>query len=73
MTFWAILLFVAVVVVLMSGFPVAFVLAGTSLAIAAIGSSVGAFDAAFLSSLPNRLAGIMGNETLVAVPLFVFM
>ena len=73
MTFWAVALFIAVVVVLMSGFPVAFVLAGTSLAIAAIGSLTGAFDAAFLGSLPNRLAGIMGNETLVAVPLFVFM
>lgn len=70
---WSILLFVAVVVVLMSGYPVAFVLAGTSLLIALIGTVAGSFDAAFLSSLPNRLAGIMANETLVAVPLFVFM
>ncbi len=35
--------------------------------------SRGAFDAAFLQALPNRLYGIMTNETLIAVPLFVFM
>ena len=70
---WPLALFAAVILVLMSGFPVALVLAGTSLLVAGLGILAGSFDPAFLGSLPNRLAGIMSNDTLVAVPLFVFM
>jgi len=66
-------LFGAVFLVLLSGFPVAFALGGTALAFAAVGSALDLFDAAFLEALPNRLYGIMTNETLMAVPLFVFM
>ena len=66
-------LFLAVCLVLLAGFPVAFSLAGTALAFAGMGQIFGLFDAAFLSALPNRLYGIMTNETLIAVPLFVFM
>jgi len=68
-----VLLFLAVFVFLLSGYPVAFTLAGVSLIAAAIGSAVGVFDPAFLSAFPNRIFGIMTNETLLAVPLFVFM
>ncbi|MBT8108824.1 MAG: TRAP transporter large permease subunit [Gammaproteobacteria bacterium] len=67
------LLFVTVVLVLLAGFPVAFTLAGTALIFAAIGTLGGAFNEALLLGLPNRVFGIMTNETLVAVPLFVFM
>jgi tripartite ATP-independent transporter DctM subunit len=67
------LLFVSVIVVLMAGFPVAFTLGGTALIFAAIGVLTGNFTEALLSGLPNRIFGIMANETLVAVPLFVFM
>ena len=67
------LLFVAVCVVLMAGYPVAFSLAGTALLFAWLGQLAGGFDAAFLDALPNRLYGIMTNVTLIAVPLFVFM
>jgi tripartite ATP-independent transporter DctM subunit len=67
------LLFLAVIVVLLAGFPVAFTLGGTALIFAAIGVLTGNFTEALLSGLPNRIFGIMGNETLVAVPLFVFM
>ncbi len=67
------LLFIAVCLVLMCGYPVAFSLAGTSLAFAAIGMVTGTFDAAFLSAVPNRLYGIMINTNLFAVPMFVFM
>lgn len=67
------LLFAAVVVVLLSGFPVAFTLAGTALVFAVAGMFGGGFEAAFLYGLPSRLFGIMSNDTLVAVPLFVFM
>jgi len=69
----ALLLFVAVIVLLLAGFPVAFTLAGTALMFAFAGVIGGGFEAAFLSGLPSRVFGIMTNETLIAVPLFVFM
>ena len=69
----ALLLFVAVIALLLTGFPVAFSLGGTALLFALGGVLAGGFEAAFLSSLPSRVFGIMTNETLVAVPLFVFM
>ena len=67
------LLFVSVILVLLAGFPVAFTLGGTALIFAAIGVMAGTFNEALLLGLPNRVFGIMMNETLVAVPLFVFM
>ena len=69
----ALLLFVLICLVLMAGFPVAFTLAGVSLLFALLGSALGFFDPIFLSALPSRLYGVMTNETLIAVPLFVFM
>lgn len=69
----ALALFLTVCAVLMAGFPVAFTLSGVALLFAWGGTLFGAFDAAFLEALPNRLYGIMTNETLIAVPLFVFM
>jgi tripartite ATP-independent transporter DctM subunit len=69
----AALLFVSVVIVLLAGFPVAFTLGGTALIFAGIGVLTGSFHEALLLGLPNRVFGIMSNETLVAVPLFVFM
>ncbi len=67
------LMFAVVCVVLLAGYPVAFSLGGTALAFALLGEGLGIFDASFLTALPNRLYGIMTNETLIAVPLFVFM
>ncbi len=69
----AALLFVTVILVLLAGFPVAFTLGGTALIFAGIGVMSGTFSEALLLGLPNRVFGIMTNETLVAVPLFVFM
>ena len=69
----ALLLFVSVILVLLAGFPVAFTLGGTALIFAGIGALTGDFSDALLSGLPNRVFGIMTNESLVAVPLFVFM
>ena len=69
----AALLFVSVILVLLAGFPVAFSLGGTALLFAFFGALGGGFNEALLSGLPNRIFGIMMNETLVAVPLFVFM
>ncbi|GAA4648761.1 TRAP transporter large permease subunit [Kistimonas scapharcae] len=67
------LMFLVVCLVLLAGYPVAFSLGGTALAFAVLGTATGAFDVAFLHALPNRLFGIMTNQTLMAVPLFVLM
>ncbi len=67
------LMFLAVCGVLLLGYPVAFSLGGTALAFAWFGGLFGYFDDAFLQALSNRLYGIMTNQTLMAVPLFVFM
>jgi tripartite ATP-independent transporter DctM subunit len=69
----ALFLFLSVIVVLMAGFPVAFSLAGTALVFAFGGIVIGEFDSNFLFTLPSRLFGVMTNDTLIAVPLFVFM
>lgn len=68
-----ILLFAALVFVLLSGYPVAFSLAGVSLIFALLGGALGYFDLDLLGAFASRLYGIMGNETLLAIPLFVFM
>ncbi len=68
------MLFGAVCVVLLIGYPVALSLGGTALFFAAIGLLMPeVFDPIFLQALPNRIYGIMTNQTLIAVPLFVFM
>jgi len=74
----ALLMFAIVCIVLMMGFPVAFTLAGTALLFALLGNWMNAFDlvdfqTAFLNATSSRIFGIMQNETLVAVPLFIFM
>ena len=69
----SVLLFLAVIVVLLAGYPVAFTLAGTAILFAAIGLLTGNFEIGYLNALPSRLFGIMTNETLIAVPLFIFM
>ncbi len=69
----SLLLFVAAVGVLLMGYSVAFSLAGTGLLFAGIGAVTGHFDTVFLEAIPNRLFGVMNNEVLIAVPLFVFM
>jgi tripartite ATP-independent transporter DctM subunit len=67
------LLFLLVVASLLAGYPVAFTLAGVSLLFASVAAAFGAFDMAYLEALPSRIFGTMNNETLMAVPLFVFM
>lgn len=69
----AVLLFVVGTFGVLLGFPIAFTLAGFSLMFAAVGWSLGAFDPIILTSLPSRYFGLMTNEVLVAVPLFIFM
>ncbi len=66
-------MFLAICLVMLLGYPVAFTLAGVALGFAGVGIAAGLFDANLLKSFPARLYGIMNNYTLVAVPLFVFM
>ncbi len=73
MEYMSLYLFAAVFILLLAGYPVAFTLAGTALMFSVIGEMTGTFDPAFLEALPNRLYGIIGNQILMAVPLFVFM
>ncbi len=67
------LLFVVVCGALMLGYPVAFTLAGVSLWFAGIGIVTGHFPAHELLFIPERLFGIYSKESLIAVPLFIFM
>ena len=57
----------------MAGYPVALTLTGVSLMFAGIGMLIGNFDSAFITLIPNRIYGILVNQNLFAVPLFVFM
>ena len=67
------LMFFFVVAVLMTGYPVAFGLAGGALLFAVLGHAFGWLDSGLLGAIPSRLFGVMERETLIAVPLFVFM
>jgi TRAP-type mannitol/chloroaromatic compound transport system permease small subunit len=73
MAFWVdpvFLMFALSLVLLMAGFQVAFVFAGVALFFALIADEVGSH---VLEMLPYRTYGIMGNATLMAIPLFIFM
>lgn len=69
----AILMVVAVVALLMIGYPVALTLAGVSLIFAALGDAAGVMNFTLLGALPQRIFGVMTNEVLLTIPLFVFM
>ncbi len=58
---------------LLSGYPVALVLTGVPLLFACLTGFAGFFDLGLLSALPSRLYGILTNELLIAIPLFVLM
>lgn len=66
-------LFAVVVAGLLAGYAVAPTLAGVALLFAFAGAVFGVFDLRDLGFLPSRLFGIVTNQTLVAVPLFVLM
>ena len=68
-----IILIVLICVTLLLGYPVAFTLAGTSILFALLGILLDFFDPNLFKTIPMRLFGIMNNQTLLAVPLFVFM
>lgn len=66
-------LFLGAIGTLLLGYPIAFTLPGTALVFALLGWAFGAFDLTYFSALPLRYYGIITNDVLIAVPLFVFM
>ncbi|TAN51892.1 MAG: TRAP transporter large permease subunit [Rhodospirillales bacterium] len=67
------LMFAALVVILLLGYPVAFALAANGLIFGIVGIELGLLPAALLQALPQRIFGIMANDTLLAIPFFTFM
>ncbi len=67
------IMFATLVIFLLSGFPVAFSLAANGLMFGLVGIEVGLLKPELLQALPNRLFGIMANDTLLAIPFFTFM
>ena len=66
-------MFLALIVALLSGFPVAFCLGGVGVIFALLGMLSGEIEPQFVTALPQRILGIMANFTLLAIPAFVFM
>jgi tripartite ATP-independent transporter DctM subunit len=67
------LMFIGALVLIFTGYPVAFALGGTALVFAFIGVEMGLFDWHLLLALPERTFGVMSNFVLLAVPFFIFM
>jgi tripartite ATP-independent transporter DctM subunit len=63
----------AVIASLLAGYPVALTLAGVSLLFAILGDALGAMSFSIIGALPDRIDGIMTNQILLAIPLFIFM
>jgi tripartite ATP-independent transporter DctM subunit len=71
--FLVVAMVVAVCALLLVGYPVALTLAGVSLGFAGLGAASGVMNLALLGALPARIFGVMGNDVLLAIPLFIFM
>ena len=67
------IMFGSLVVVLLLGYPAAFSLAFVGLFFAFVGIALGQFQPDFLQALPDRVYGVMSNDTLLAIPFFTFM
>src|SRR5437773_8891522 len=67
------LMFAALVVFLLLGYPVSFALAAIGLSFVCLGIDLGLLTPALFGALPERIFGIMSNDTLLAVPFFTFM
>ncbi len=67
------IMFLTLVLFLLSGFPVAFSLAANGLFFGIVGIQLGLLQPEQMQALPNRIFGIMSNDTLLAIPFFTFM
>jgi len=67
------LMFAALMVAILSGFPVSFAIAGTAILFAYLGWATGAMQLSLLGALGQRIYGVLTNDVLIAIPLFVTM
>ncbi|MGC1817191.1 MAG: TRAP transporter large permease subunit, partial [Casimicrobiaceae bacterium] len=67
------LMFAGLIVTLLLGFPVAFSLGAVGIFFGLVGIKLGLLDASLFQALPERVFGVMSNDTLLAVPFFTFM
>jgi len=67
------IMFGTLVVFLLLGFPVAFALAANGILYGLVGMELGLFNASLFQALPQRVFGIVANDTLLAVPFFTLM
>jgi len=67
------LMFLFTMGILLLGYPVAFSLGGSALLFAGVGYFLGVFDLSYFGAFPERIFGVMNNQTLIAVPLFIYM
>src|SRR6476646_7589148 len=67
------IMFVSLIGFLLLGYPVAFSLAANGIFFGLVGIELGLLDASLFQALPERVWGVMSNDTLLAVPFFTFM
>src|SRR5438094_1103539 len=67
------IMFAALVIFLLLGYPVAFALAAVGIGFALLGIKLGLLPPELIQALPERLWGVMSNDTLLCVPFFTFM
>ena len=67
------LMFCGLIVVMLLGYPVAFALAAVGIAFGLLGIELGLLQATLFQALPERVWGVMSNDTLLAIPFFTFM
>jgi len=67
------IIFVSMVLFLLVGFPVSFALAANGIFFALVGIELGLLGPQLFQALPDRIFGIMSNDTLLAIPFFTFM
>ncbi|MFW2456593.1 TRAP transporter large permease subunit, partial [Methyloversatilis discipulorum] len=66
-------MFFAMILFLLSGAPVAFALATCGIVFGLIGIELGLLSASLVQAMPDRVFGVMSNDTLLAIPFFTFM
>jgi TRAP-type mannitol/chloroaromatic compound transport system permease large subunit len=67
------IMFAALMAAVLSGFPVSFSIAGVAIAFAYLGWVLGVMDVSLLGALGQRAYGLIGNQVLIAIPVFVLM
>ncbi|MXN65470.1 TRAP transporter large permease subunit [Stappia sp. GBMRC 2046] len=67
------LMFAGLIAAILIGYPVSFTLAGVATIFALLGWTTGQFDMSLLGALGQRVFGLLTNDVLIAIPLFVFM